>query len=285
MSDPCFWRAPGLPYLEIRRVADGRNVCYARHSHPQWSMGLILEGQSGYRIQKLKGEGDGEHYHIIGQGSLVFMNPDQIHACTALDEQPWSYAMFYLDCDWLAQLSYRLGLQQDTLWQDIPVNLLEDPNLFARVSALTERLFASGSDADIAVIEADIEQVFAEVLQVLAECAEGVSVAARPEPVADAVAAIARQLDQNPEQRLSLEQMSRAAGITPTQLIRAFKRYYGFTPHAYQVNRRIQLGQKALKQGEAIAQAALSAGFADQPHFQRVFKKLLQATPRQYRGL
>ncbi|MFG1491892.1 helix-turn-helix domain-containing protein, partial [Oceanospirillum sp. HFRX-1_2] len=37
------------------------------------------------------------------------------------------------------------------------------------------------------------------------------------------------------------------------------------------------------KQGQPIVEAALSAGFADQPHFQRVFKKVLQATPNQYR--
>lgn len=286
-NQPVFWRNPALPYIELRMIEDGRKVCYAPHSHKQWSMGLILEGQSGYQIQKLKGEGRGEHHHTIGQGSMVFMNPDQVHACTALDDQPWSYAMFYLDCGWLAQLASRLGLQQDAVWRDIPVNLLEDPDLFDQVRALTERLVAFGSGGDRHSLEADIEGVISEVLQVLAVYAEArsaeVSAVLTSEPVADAVAAIAHQLDQQPEQPLPLEQMSRAAGITPTQLIRAFKKHYGFTPHAYQVNRRIQLGQKALKEGAPIVEAALSAGFADQPHFQRVFKKLLQATPNQYR--
>ncbi|MNE94729.1 Transcriptional activator FeaR [compost metagenome] len=55
------------------------------------------------------------------------------------------------------------------------------------------------------------------------------------------------------------------------------------TPHAYVINRRIQLGQSALRLGRPIAEVALESGFADQPHFQRMFKRLLAATPGQYR--
>jgi AraC-like DNA-binding protein len=33
----------------------------------------------------------------------------------------------------------------------------------------------------------------------------------------------------------------------------------------------------------SIADAALNAGFADQAHFQRTFKRVVAATPNQYR--
>jgi len=56
------------------------------------------------------------------------------------------------------------------------------------------------------------------------------------------------------------------------------------TPHAYLVNRRIQYGRARLKQGHAIAEVALEAGFSDQAHFQREFKRLSAATPGQYRA-
>lgn len=290
-NQPVFWRHSELPFIELRMIEDGRKVCYAPHTHKQWSMGLILEGQSGYQIRKLKGEGRGEHQHTIQQGSMVFMNPDQVHACSALDDQPWSYGMFYLDTVWLGELAHKLGLQPDAQWRDIPVNLLEDAELFEQVKALVRRLMASEPEvaerSAVQSLQADIERVLTEVLQVLAVYAEertsSCPEALDSEPIADAVAAIAHQLDEHPEQVLPLEAMSQAAGITPTQLIRAFKKHFGFTPHAYQINRRIQLGQQALKQGQPIVDAALSAGFADQPHFQRVFKKVLQATPNQYR--
>jgi AraC-like DNA-binding protein len=55
------------------------------------------------------------------------------------------------------------------------------------------------------------------------------------------------------------------------------------TPHAYLINSRIQYAQARLRRGEAIAEVALAAGFADQAHLQRTFKQLLAATPGQYR--
>jgi AraC-like DNA-binding protein len=45
----------------------------------------------------------------------------------------------------------------------------------------------------------------------------------------------------------------------------------------------VQLGQQALKQGEAISAVAQTTGFSDQAHFQRVFKQRVAATPDQYR--
>ena len=50
------------------------------------------------------------------------------------------------------------------------------------------------------------------------------------------------------------------------------------TPHAYLLNRRIQRSQHWLRQG-VTAEVALAAGFADQAHFQRTFKRQLAATP------
>lgn len=40
---------------------------------------------------------------------------------------------------------------------------------------------------------------------------------------------------------------------------------------------------RPLKRGSVIADAALRTGFSDQAHFQRTFKRLVAATPNQYR--
>jgi AraC-like DNA-binding protein len=56
------------------------------------------------------------------------------------------------------------------------------------------------------------------------------------------------------------------------------------TPHAYLINRRIQYSRAQLRRGRQIADVALDAGFADQAHLQRTFKRLVAATPGQYRS-
>jgi AraC-like DNA-binding protein len=94
---------------------------------------------------------------------------------------------------------------------------------------------------------------------------------------------LAAYLDVHAPEEISLDTLCERSGYSPGHLIRAFKQHFGFTPHAYLINRRIQLGQSELKGGKPIAEAALSTGFSDQPHFQRTFKRLVAATPNQYR--
>ena len=56
------------------------------------------------------------------------------------------------------------------------------------------------------------------------------------------------------------------------------------TPHAYQVNCRIEFSRAQLRKGVPIAAVAAEAGFADQAHLQRTFKRIVAATPGQYRA-
>ena len=82
---------------------------------------------------------------------------------------------------------------------------------------------------------------------------------------------------------VSLDTLCEISSYSAGHLIRAFRQYFGRTAHAYLLNRRIQLGRLELANGTPIAEAALNAGFADQPHFHRTFKRLMAATPNQYR--
>ena len=84
-------------------------------------------------------------------------------------------------------------------------------------------------------------------------------------------------------QPIRLEDICQAANLSEAYLIRAFEQHFHMTPHAYLLNRRIQHAQTQLLEGEPIAAVAQRSGFADQAHFQRVFKKHLAATPGQYR--
>ncbi|MCA8221147.1 AraC family transcriptional regulator [Burkholderia multivorans] len=82
----------------------------------------------------------------------------------------------------------------------------------------------------------------------------------------------------------TLDAICAAADLSPSYLIRAFGARYGMTPHAFLIDRRVQYGRAELRRGRPIADVALDAGFADQAHFQRAFRRIAAATPGQYRG-
>ncbi|GAB3102942.1 AraC family transcriptional regulator [Aestuariicella hydrocarbonica] len=267
-SKPMFWRDARMPYVELRKVGDGRKVCYAPHSHTQWSLGAIIEGHCTYlyRNDQFK----------VGAGTLVMMNPNWVHACNPIDNQPWGYLMLYVDTQWLTDLRYSAGLLDTPCWQDISTAIVPDANWYAGYCQMVECLLDAKRECQ------EKETVVVDYLTAL--MCELADKAAQPlSPVPDRLQALAAYLKHYDGAEVSLETLCERSGYSPGHLIRSFKQYFGFTPHAYLINSRIQRGQQELKRGTSIADTALNMGFADQPHFQRTFKRLLAATPKQYR--
>jgi AraC-like DNA-binding protein len=118
---------------------------------------------------------------------------------------------------------------------------------------------------------------FTTMLRTLAVVDEGIGLAS--EPLQRVAAFIRAQCTE----ALTLERMSEVAGLSPSYLIRAFKQRYGMTPHAWLNDARLQHARRQLREGVAIADAAQAAGFADQAHLQRLFKRSLATTPGHYR--
>ena len=65
-------------------------------------------------------------------------------------------------------------------------------------------------------------------------------------------------------------------------LARSFTRRFGVSPHAYVIGRRIDLARGLLLQGARPADVATMAGFYDQAHLTRHFKRHTSATPAAY---
>ena len=251
-----FWRDPALPFVEARRVGDGRQVCYAAHSHESFSIGVITSGRSTYL--------NGDLSIQVGAGTTVLMNPGVVHTCNPIDGEPWSYLMLFVDLPWLQARGFELPTQT---WSASP--------------ALYQRLlqaFADLFDAGVPDREGRLAGFFGTLPDFL-----GANARARDEgnPRLAAAAAFIRAHRSDP---LSLEDICTACGLSRAYLIRAFRQHYGLTPHGYLLDQRVQLARAQLRQGRAIAEVAQEAGFADQAHLQRAFKKHLAATPGHYRS-
>lgn len=71
---------------------------------------------------------------------------------------------------------------------------------------------------------------------------------------------------------LSLADLSRFCGYTPTQLIRCFNNTLGISPHACLTQIRLHMACRLLLLGERIADIAASVGFYDQSPLNKHFK-------------
>ncbi|MGY3859409.1 helix-turn-helix domain-containing protein [Aeromonas intestinalis] len=258
-----FWCDPALPFIETRAVQDGRQVCYDKHSHPHFSIGAITGGHSHYLNQRSRQE--------VGTGSLVLMNPEEVHACNPIADHPWSYLMFYLDTRWLHELQQEAGLGGD--FRPFDMTASRDPVLYLGLQQLHHQL-VEGRDP---LAKAVACQMFGHQLLTRLTPARWDD---RPPLHLQRAAELMQDESTNP---LSLQQLSAVAGLSPSHFVRAFNHHYGMTPHAYLLDRRVRHARQLLRLGHPLAEVALASGFADQAHFQRQFKRRVAATPGQYR--
>jgi AraC-like DNA-binding protein len=108
---------------------------------------------------------------------------------------------------------------------------------------------------------------------------------ARPEIDRGPTACIRRvrnRIDADPAARLTLVELANEIGLSRYQLLRAFARDLGLTPHAYIIQRRIELARRLIRSGRELAEVAVAAGFCDQSHLTRCFARRFGVTPRRY---
>jgi AraC-like DNA-binding protein len=256
---PVFWRDAALPFIEARSVRDGRKVCYGRHWHETFSIGLISGGRCNYL--------NGRRTTEVSRGTVVLMNPGDVHACNPVRGEPWSYTMLYIDVPWLCETGGT---------SDYSTIATTRPALYSGLN----QLFATLVDPERDSLAKQTEAVcFVDLLE---RCL-GTSRDTRPTK-APRLARAADFIRENCARSLSLLEICAAVSLSASHLIRSFKEAYGLTPHAYQLNCRIELCRSQLRAGHPLAEVALAAGFSDQAHFQRTFKKFVAATPRQYQS-
>ena len=81
-----------------------------------------------------------------------------------------------------------------------------------------------------------------------------------------------------------LGELAAASGVDPAHLARAFRLRHGCTVGEYGRRVRVAWAARELARGDApLATVAAEAGFADQSHFTRVFRRHIGTTPARYR--
>ena len=263
-----FWRDPALPFIEAREVEDGRGVCYDRHSHDSFSIGAITGGCSTYR--------NGRHSERIDTGAVVLMNPGEVHACSPLAGN-WSYLMLYVDTSWLAALQDANEAADGGQFRPLAERLSRDPSRYGELRQLHATLVAP--TAGLIEKEIALHEFFSGLVRSTPSAA--------PVSAGKADPRLARAADfirSHCSDALRLEDICGAAELSASCLIRTFKAHYAMTPHEYLTHCRIQRCRERLRLGEPLARVAAETGFADQAHFQRMFKRYVAATPGEYRN-
>jgi AraC-like DNA-binding protein len=97
------------------------------------------------------------------------------------------------------------------------------------------------------------------------------------------IARVRDYLETSFAQPIDLKQLADIADLSRFQLLRAFRRETGMTPHAYLTDCRVHVARRLLARGDSVVDAAFACGFSDQSHLTRIFKAHAGLTPGRFR--
>ncbi|MEZ5935601.1 MAG: AraC family transcriptional regulator [Alphaproteobacteria bacterium] len=239
-----------------------RNHRFPRHSHDGLMLSVIDDG-----VQRLSYRGA---THLGSAGAMVAIPPEEVHAGEPCRDEGWLYRTITIPSSVLKEIG---GRESARFHCD---TILDDAELKARLGRLFN-VFASAP-----LLEQE-EALLATVEHFLSRHARrnkaSLSGKTETRAVETAKAYLAARLDVN----VRLEDLQRVTGMDRYLLVRCFSQMVGMPPHAWHLQCRLRHGQHLLSRGEPVASVALAAGFADQSHLTRAFKRLNGIPPGRYR--
>lgn len=262
-----YIKPEGLEGLELLSCPDV-NYLFPPHFHEAYCIWLNSSG--------------GEHYRHRGNSSILQPNqfgiiaPGEVHENYACRNNRRNLLTFYLTQQQLQTVADQVsdGKQRITEFRTAFYHDEESRcsliNLHQVLNQSTDKL--------------ERETAFLELLELLIRHHAITPAPERPcSPDTGRASRLVERFHDCYDENPSLSQLAEELGCTAHHLIRTFKQSVGLSPHAYLVQLRLEKAKELIGRGHAIVDIALAAGFVDQSHLTRHFKRKFGIPPGLYR--
>ena len=234
-------------------------VTWTSHWHANATFNLILHGRSTERY--------GTQVREFLPLAASYMPPEHQHSVT-FHSEPMRCFTIYISNEWIRRA------RECSLVTDVWAHFHND-----RVTQTIARLYYEFMEVDDASALA-IEGLLFELLAVSSRY----HISHREWLVPKWLKKARDLLHANFQDKLSLTGVAEEVGVHPVHLARGFRKYYRSSPGEYLRQIRVDYAsQQLLMSDEPHAMIAAAAGFADQSHFSRTFKRLRGTTPQKFR--
>lgn len=254
--------APGAAGME-RIEARFHGNAFDPHRHDTYAIGVTLHGVQSFRYR-------GTTHHSL-PGQIIVLHPDELHDGGAGTEDGLRYRILYLE-------------------PSLMLDCLDGASLpFVRDAVVTDRILRTTLLSALGPIDRELDDLFladfvAQLMQSLARHA-GQTVRPMPKPAWRAAQLARDYLEDNMARSVRSEELEAVTGLDRYALSRHFRAAFSTSPHRFLVMRRLQQARRMIEIGEPLAQIAIAAGFSDQSHFNRQFKKAFGVTPGRWSSL
>jgi len=240
---------------------------YSKHRHDTYAIGLT---DSGVQVFQYRGA-----VHASTPGHVVLLYPDELHDGRAGTRDGFGYRIVYVEPSSLSEaLEALTGRPSPLPFAAAPVSTSE------KLARAVREAFAFPLEPLAA------DSLVVELAHALADEAGGRG--GRPVPARVNVRVVERVrqfLREESARVVRSSELEAISGLTRYDLARQFRLVLGTSPYRYLLMRRLDFARRQMRLRHSLADVAHEAGFADQAHFTRVFKKAFGLTPACYTAL
>lgn len=241
---------------------------FSPHFHKGHVVGVIEKGFLGFDYR-------GENV-VAAPGEINVADPGEVHNGFSPTEEGWQYRMFYLGEGQLDRICNEL-CDRDQPMPFFEKGVVKDRDLAGEI----RRLHMDFENPDLSTLEKESRFHLLMARMIQRHAPENIS-RMHTGKENDTVNKLKSYIRANYDTDIRLDDLSRTAGISRYHLLRVFSKQTGLTPHAYLSLVRASKAKEFMKQSIPIVEAANAAGFYDQSHLNRIFKRLYGITPGQY---
>ena len=246
-------------------VSTEHELVYANHLHDSMEIMWILAGECElfYRGRRF----------LLRTGDAVAVAPGEVHAGGACREAPFVFASLHVPRRLLESL---LEPDDHDRLAGVPVAFLDGRRAEHLYWQLIGGLPSATTMSDQATCLRDaLCGLHARPASQLA-----LSTGRPDHPAVRRVRASVANIDAD---AIDVGAVAEEFGLHPHYLISLFKDAVGLPPHQYQIAQRIDRARRLLDDELSLSTVASTAGFSDQSHFNRFFKRAYAMTPGTYR--
>ncbi|MFI9771738.1 AraC family transcriptional regulator [Streptomyces sp. NPDC052415] len=258
------WQYAELPGVDLLRARYVRKT-FVRHTHEHFVIAAIADG-----VEVFHHRGSDQY---AGAGALALVNPDTPHTGRAGVPEGWRYGAVYPSPEVVAEIAAETTAIRGTPGFVSPV--LDDPyavSLVHQVLRAADEGNALAADTLLRVAVTRLLRLNGGALPQREVRTAGARIAARARGV----------LQERMAEPPTLDKLAGELGTSPFALLRAFRNAYGMPPHTWLTDARVRRARGLLDTGVAPAEAAVAVGFADQPHLNRHFSRIVGVPPGAY---
>lgn len=242
---------------------------YSKHSHDSFGLTFIHEGKIELDFHLKQSQ------YLLPQKIAVF-NINEVHQTKAISKETLGYYGLHLDLEYCLSIQKKLFGKNKEFFV-MKSNILNEKEIYEDLKTLLDSIINNEEKP----YSKELESIVSSIFQKYSTFEENNN---SKKEEKDFLKVIEDYILNNIQDQISLKDLALEVGYNESYISRVFKKKFGLSPHAFIVNKKVNiLKDRLLKQDDvSISQLSSEMGFYDQSHLHKVFKRVYALSPKKY---